>query len=281
MPLNPNSDTAASLKQCCAQLYESDIARALLGDSFHPGGLRLTERVGLLLNLAPGNHVLDVASGRGASALFLAERFGCHVVGTDYSGQNVADASELAAAKELSSLVRFERCDAEGLTFPDESFDAIICECAFCTFPNKRDAAHEFARVLRPGGRVGLSDLTRGPSLPKELDGLLAWIACIADAQPFEGYVDCLRAAAFELQRVELHDEALTEMVQQIRIKLLSAEVLLGLKKLALPKVDFTSAKHLAQGALTAIQHGLLGYAILVAMKSGVPDKALQITSRT
>lgn len=105
----------------------------LLGDLFPPGGLRVTERVGLLLNLAPGNHVLDVASGRGASALFLAERFGCHVVGIDYSGQNVADTSELAAAKELSSLVRFERGDAEGLTFPDESFDAIICECAFCT----------------------------------------------------------------------------------------------------------------------------------------------------
>lgn len=170
----------------------------------------------------------------------MAERFGCNVVGIDYSGQNVADTSELAAAKELSSLVRFERGDAEGLTFPDESFDAIICECAFCTFPNKRDAAHEFARVLRPGGRVGLSDLTRGPSLPKELDGLLAWIACIADPQPVEGYVDCLRSAAFESQRVELHDEA-----------------------------------------LTAIQQGQLGYAILVAMKSGVPDKALQITTRT
>lgn len=86
---------------------------------------------------------------------------------------------------------------------------------------------------------------------------------------------------AFESQRVELHDEALTEMVQQIRIELLSAEVLAGLKKLALPEVDFASARQLAQSALTAIRQGQLGYAILVAMKSGVPDKALQITTRT
>lgn len=90
-----------------------------------------------------------------------------------------------------------------------------------------------------------------------------------------------MRSAAFESQRVELHDEALTEMVQQIRIKLLSAEVLAGLKRLALPEVDFASAKQLAQSALTAIRQGPLGYAILVAMKSGVPDKALQITTRT
>lgn len=53
------------------------------------------------------------------------------------------------------------------------------------------------------------------------------------------------------------------------------------MKKLALPEVDFASAKQLAQSALTAIQQGQLGYAILVAMKSGVPDKALQITTRT
>ncbi len=267
-----NSLGTETLKQCCAKLYESDLARVLLGDSFHPGGLRLTERLGSLFHLTQHSRVLDVASGKGTTALYLAERFGCHVVGIDYSGQNVADASELPSAKGLSSLVRFERGDAEGLCSPDKSFDAIICECAFCTFPNKRDAAREFARVLRPGGRVGLSDLTRGPALPKELDSLLAWIACIADAQPVANYADCLRSAGFEMEKVELHDEALTEMVQQIAMKLLSAEVLVGLKKLALPNVDFTSAKQMAQSAFSAIQQGQLGYAVLIAVKTDTLD---------
>ena len=111
-----------------------------IGDSLHPGGLKLTERLGSPLHLAPESRVLDVASGQGAAALFLADRFGCHVVGIDYSGQNVADASQLASAKGLSSIVRFERGDAEGLPLPEKSFDAIICECAFCTFPNKAAA---------------------------------------------------------------------------------------------------------------------------------------------
>jgi len=270
----PETDSPGkeTLKQCCAKLYESDLARVLLGDSFHPGGLQLTERLGCLLHLAPESHVLDVASGKGTTTLFLAERFGCHVVGVDYGGQNVADANQLATDKGLSYLVRFEHGDAESLPFPDKSFDAIICECAYCTFPNKADAAREFARVLRPGGRVGLSDLTRAPALPKDLDSLLAWITCIADAQPVETYADCLRSAGFELEKLELHDEALTGMVQEIRLKLLSAEVLVGLRKLALPNVDFTSAKQMAQSALSAIQQGQLGYAVLIALKTGTPD---------
>src|SRR5262249_38562672 len=179
------ADTApgghASIKQCCARLYESDFAQLLLGESFHPGGLRLTERLRILLGLNAGSRILDVASGKGTSAIFLAERFGCKVDGIDYSAQNVEHGTAVAASKGLTPRVRFQQADAERLPAEDGYFDAVICECAFCTFPDKPAAAREFARVLRRGGGVGLSDLTRAPELPKELDGLLAWFACIAD----------------------------------------------------------------------------------------------------
>jgi arsenite methyltransferase len=262
-----SSETTRAIKQCCAQLYESDIAKILLGDSFHPGGLRLTERLGGLLGLTPEMRVLDVASGAGTSAFLLAERFGCQIVGIDYGPKNVDRANELATNENLGSHVHFEIGDAERLDFPDASFDAVVCECAFCTFPDKFAAAHEFARVLRPGGRVGISDLTRTTVLPKELEDLLAWIACIADAQPVESYTDYLRSAGLDLHRVENHDGTLIEMVQQIRMKLLSAEVLVGLKKLALPEVDITTAKQMANSAVAAIRQNKLGYAILIAMR--------------
>jgi ubiquinone/menaquinone biosynthesis C-methylase UbiE len=256
-----------NLKQCCARLYESDLAKMLLGDSFHPGGLKLTERLGTLLGLTTQSRVLDIASGKGTSALFLAERFGCEVLGIDYSGQNVEQACAAAAAKGMDSRVSFQSGDAERLPVSDSSFDAIICECAFCTFPDKPAAASEFARVLRIGGGIGLSDLTRGPDLPKELDGLLAWIACIADAQPVEIYVQCLRAAGFRVETTEPHDEALLEMVNQIRMKLLGAEIMVGLKKLDLPGVDLSTAKQMAQAATTAIRQGALGYAVVCGAK--------------
>jgi SAM-dependent methyltransferase len=253
------------VKHCCAQLYESDFAKLLLGDSFHPGGLKLTERLGSLLQLTAKSRVLDVASGAGASALFLAKRFGCRVIGIDLGRQNVLRATEATAAQGLTDQVQFQHSDAEQIAFPDSSFDAVICECAFCTFPDKNAAAHEFARVLRPGGRVGLSDLTRGPEIAEQLRGLLAWIACIADAQPVESYIECLRSAGFERDKVEPHHEALIEMADQIRLKLLGAEIMVGLKKLSLPGVDFATAKELLKVALEAIHGGRLGYTIITA----------------
>jgi arsenite methyltransferase len=161
------------------------------------------------------------------------------------------------------TIVSFRQGDAERLPLKDASFDAIICECAFCTFPDKPTAAREFARILRPSGRVGLSDLTRGPVLPNELDGLLAWVACIADAQPIDSYEKYLDDAGFRIEHREERNEALLGMVDQIRMKLLGAEIIVGLKKHDLPNLDLSSAKHMAQAAQAAVKRGALGYAII------------------
>lgn len=256
------------VKACCARLYESDYVKLLLGDSFHPGGVKLTERLGDVLGLSSASRILDVASGQGTSAIHLAKHFGCQIIGVDFGSDMVKRANDNAAAQGVAHLVTFQQGDAERLPFAEASFDAIICECAFCTFPSKAVAAHEFARVLKPGGRVGLSDLTRGGDLPKELDGLLAWIACIADAQPIERYAAFLQDAGITVDCLEPHDEALTDMVNQIRGKLLGAEILVGLKKIELPDVDFPKAKEMAASALTAIKQGKLGYAIVAGSKS-------------
>lgn len=262
-----NTADAAELKSCCAAVYQSDWARLLLGESFHPGGMALTERLGSLLALGPGKRVLDVAAGQGASALFLAQRFGCEIVGVEYGSESVRKAIAAAEAAGVAHLLRFQQGDAERLPVADGSFDAVICECAFCTFPDKRAAAAEFARVLRPGGRVGLSDLTRGGEVPSELEGLLAWIACIADAQPLDRYVQYLAGAGLRVDLTEAHDAALSSLVQDIRTRLLGAELLVKLKKIDLPTVDFEQAKTLARAAADAIKAGKFGYAIVTASK--------------
>ena len=259
-----------SVKACCAGLYESDIAALLMGDSLHPGGLPLTERLGEVLQLTPESRVLDVAAGNGASAVFLAERFGCKVRGIDYGGLNVERAIAHAAERRVDQRVRFERADAERIPVPDGTYDAIICECAFCLFPDKDSAAREFARVLRSGGRVGLSDVTRKAVLPDELSGLLAWMACIADAQPVEGYTTRLESAGLTVERVEEHDRALIELVEQVRGRLLAAEVLLQLKKLNLPDFDLAAARQMATRSLAAIKQRQLGYIVITAAKPGL-----------
>lgn len=255
------------VKSCCATLYESDLARMLLGDSFHPGGLRLTRRLGEKLGLNAGMRVLDVASGKGESAIFLAQTFGCEVVGIDFGALNVEQATLRARDATVGHLVSFRTGDAEKIDFPDASFDALICECAFCTFPDKHSAASEFARVLKPGGKIGLSDLTRAATLPPELTGLLAWIACIADARPVSEYAAYLKAAGMSSVDIETHDEALSEMVRDIQGKLLGAELMSKLKKLNLAGIDFTQAKALARAAADAVRAKTLGYAIVAAQR--------------
>ncbi len=176
----------------------------------------------------------------------------------------------MAAAEQagVADRVRFKYGDAESLPFSDGVFDALLCECAFCTFPNKRAAATEFARMLKPGGRVGLSDLTRNGPLPRELESLLAWVACIADARPTEEYTAFLQGVGFTVERVERHDHALSEMVTTIRTRLLGAELMAKLKGIELPGVDFEQAKGIAHAAANAVREGILGYAITVGAKT-------------
>ncbi len=261
------SDT--TVKRCCANVYGSDAAKFLLGDSFHPGGAGLTLELSGHLRLTTGSVVLDVASGKGTSALLLAETFGCRVVGVDLSEANVEQSRCEARARKLDSLVSFELADAECLPFADSSFDAVLCECAFCTFPDKSTAAREFARVLKPAGRIGVSDLTRATMPLPGLDGLLAWIACIGDAQPLDSYSNWMQGAGFSIVLAQEHDACLRQMVKEIRGKLLLAELLRGLKKIDLPGLDVEQAKDFARAADTAILSGQLGYGILVGQLPG------------
>lgn len=263
------TESADEIKSCCAALYESDWAKVLLGESFHPGGLRSTDRLGTLLGLGPGDTVLDVACGGGTSSLYLARTFGCRVIGVDLGKQNVAAAGTAAQEAGLGRRVTFRVGDGEAIPLDDASVDALICECAFCTFPAKGRAAAEFARVLRTGGRAGIADLTRAGNVPPELDDLLAWVACIADARPVDEYLTYLTGAGLADPMVEVHDEALDEMVREIRQKLTVAELLLTLGSLSVSGLDLERARPMAEAALQAVRDGRLGYALITAVNPG------------
>jgi hypothetical protein len=94
-------------------------------------------------------------------------------------------------------------------------------ECALCTFPDKAAAAAQFARVLRSGGRLGITDVTaESDRLPPELTALAAQAACIADARPVAAYERLLAAAGLRTVRTERHDEAMLRMIGQIEARL-------------------------------------------------------------
>jgi len=273
LPTENTNDREAKL---CTSFYESDIVRQLFGDIFHPGGLALTRHMGKVIGLSQGDHVLDIACGRGTSAVHLAERFGCHVTGLDYGARNIVAAHALAEERGVSILTTFRQGDAEELPFDDETFDAVISECSFCTFPDKAKAAAEMTRVLRspgavkgkPGGRLGLTDMTSSGPLPEDIQALLSWVACIAGADTSEGYMKTLKEAGFTDFAVEDHRGALLDLVTEIRRKLLGAEIAVGLGKLNLGDVDLEEGKRLALRGAELIEEGKVGYALIVAKKA-------------
>jgi arsenite methyltransferase len=195
----------------------------ILGDSYHPGGLDLTRRLARALGLRPGDRVLDVASGPGTTAFLLASEFGVVVDGVDLGDLTVAKANATAASEGIADRVRFHLGDAERIPLPDASVDAVVCECAFCTFPDKQTAAAEMARVLKPGGCVGITDVALEPTrLDAELQSLAGWVSCLADARPVQQYVEILDGAGLTVRHTESHDDALARMVEQIDARLLA-----------------------------------------------------------
>jgi ubiquinone/menaquinone biosynthesis C-methylase UbiE len=259
--------TDGEIKFCCATFYQSDAVRALLGDVLHPGGLELTRHLGTALGLIERDRVLDVACGRGASAVHLAEHFGCRAVGMDYGWESITGAQTHAEAREIDPLTSFLQGDAESLPFADGSFDAIISECSLCTFPNRMTAASEMARVLRPGGRVGLTDVTVNGPLPEEIQTLLAWVVCVAGTGSSEEYVAMLEEVGFTDFAVEDHRKALLEMANGLRRKLLGLELVLALGGIDLGGLDLSQVKRLARRALELIEDGTVGYTLITAKR--------------
>jgi arsenite methyltransferase len=170
----------------------------------------------------------------------------------------------------MAHLTAFRQGDAERLLFDDASFDALISECSFCTFPDKTSAATEMARVLRPNGRLGLTDVTVSGAVPEDLQSLLAWVACVAGAATTDEYVATLKQAGFDGFVVEDRSGNLLKLVNGLRKKLLAVELAVRLGKLDLGDLDLEDGKRLARRAVELIESGTVGYTLIGAAEKGI-----------
>lgn len=260
-------NSADDIKSCCAAAYSSDAAGLLLGDSYHPGGAALTRRLATLINLRPGQRVADIASGPGSTAQLLASEYGVTVDGVEFAEDSVQRARQSTARRGLAASIRFHVGDAERIPLAGNIFDAVVTECAFCTFPDKPAAAAEFERILRPGGRLGLADVTVAEAgLPEGLQTLAAWVACVADARSVDQYIKILGDAGLRTTHTEPHDDALVRMVDQIEARL--HLVRMTRKNLLIATgVNVDRVLEFIDLARDAITNGLLGYHLLIAEK--------------
>jgi ubiquinone/menaquinone biosynthesis C-methylase UbiE len=133
-------------------------------DQDHYGGTAAVDRLIATAGVRAVDRVLDVCSGLGGPARYIAWKTGCHVTGLDLTISRVEGARELTAAAGLSDRVRFEHGNALDLPFADAAFTLAIGQEAFAHIPDKPCLVAGIARVLQPSGRLVFSDiLSRQP----------------------------------------------------------------------------------------------------------------------
>jgi SAM-dependent methyltransferase len=147
---NPDADVYREIR---TETYGQDYGQTgwMTSEEFH--------EIPHLLELSSASNVLEIGSGAGGCALHLTGALSCRVVGLDVNAEGVRHANQRAKVERLEALVRFEKADAsQRLPFHDGTFDAVYSNDAICHLPDRAAVLAELCRVLKPGGRLLVSD---------------------------------------------------------------------------------------------------------------------------
>jgi ubiquinone/menaquinone biosynthesis C-methylase UbiE len=158
-------------------------------------------------SLKEGETVLDLGSGAGLDCFLAANKVGRtgRVIGVDMTPEMIKKAEELSKMGEYGN-VEFKLGEIEDLPLADDSVDVVISNCVINLSPDKRKVFREAFRVLKPGGRLMISDIMLLKELPDSMkNSVEAYIGCIAGAMLKDDYIRTIKEACFE--QVAITDE--------------------------------------------------------------------------
>src|SRR6187431_2798853 len=141
-------------------------------------------------NLRPGEVVVDLGSGGGLDVFLAAKKVGPsgRAIGIDMTPEMLARARANAERQGLGN-VEFHEATIDNLPLPDGSVDCVISNCVINLAPDKQAVFREIARVLKPGGRLAVSDIALKKELPAAVSSdLLAYVGCVAGAILIDHY---------------------------------------------------------------------------------------------
>ena len=158
--------------------------------------------------IQPGEEVLDLGSGSGTDVFCAAVLVGesGHVVGVDITDEQLSKAARL---RERGGFTQVELVEAhiEELPFGDATFDVVLSNGVINLSPFKGRVFAEAARVLRPGGRLAISDIVSGRALKERTRrNVELWAACVAGAIPRRTYLDAIEAQGLQVEEVRKND---------------------------------------------------------------------------
>ncbi len=150
----PKEDVATNYNNVGTSIMEQIYAT----DYLSPGGPEVSTMLAELGAVAAPGQVLDIGSGLGGAAFFLAREKGCAVTGIDLMQVNVVQAQQRAAIKAPQQQIRFVTANATAVPFASDQFDLVWGQDAWCHVNDKPELLNEIDRVLKPGGQVVFSD---------------------------------------------------------------------------------------------------------------------------
>ena len=183
-------DALETLGKDVGDLTVDDLAPV---DEFHIRGRMATQELAGIVGIAGDDEVLDVGSGLGGSARYLASEFGCHVTGLDVTREYCDVATMLSGLVGMDGKTRFQHGSALAMPFESDSFDLVWTEHVQMNIEDKTGIYSEIARVLKPGGRLAFHDIFQGPA--GEVDFPVPW-AGDASMNFLMGEADLRRIAA-------------------------------------------------------------------------------------
>jgi len=154
-----------------------------------------------LASLKPGETVVDLGSGAGFDALLSAEKLGPEgrFIGVDMTPEMLERARTNAVKAGFARTVEFREGLIENLPVASNSVDVVISNCVINLSPDKAPVFREAYRVLKPGGRLAVSDIVLSKPLPPDIAKVAeSWIACVGGALVEDEYFGHMRAAGFE-----------------------------------------------------------------------------------
>ena len=214
-----------ALKQAKAMGYSQEEIKSIPQDAIF--GLGCGNPTALA-GLQKGETVLDLGSGGGIDVFLAAGKVGekGRVIGVDMTPKMVETAIKNAEEGGYKN-VDFKLGEIEDLPLEDGTIDVIISNCVINLTPNKPRAFKEAFRVLKPGGRILISDLVTYGEIPPEIrKSFQAWSQCIAGAMEKEDYVDTIKKAGFKQVEI-LKAQYFTEpgMDERLVGKIISVQV--------------------------------------------------------
>ncbi len=255
----------AEINACCADAYSHPAARFLLGESLHPGGIELTGDLARSMGLERGDRVLDAGCGPGATSMYLAEALGCRVTGVTLEAGAVTELDQHAADSGLGDLIDVIRGDIAEIDLPAAGYDAAVAECVVSIFPRKAVALRRIHDALRPGGKLGLTDVTVDGQLPDALQGIFAIAGCVGNAVSLAQYTSLVEDAGFTVIESNPLPGVANDFLKSIRKKMMFAEIGANLGMIPVSVDSVKMAKAVLKEAEDLVASGTLGYGMIVA----------------